>query len=51
MTNISDKSANNQSEARISVAYTKNCHLSLMTSVVKRGPVVYLMKLVNTVCF
>ena len=38
MTNISDKSADNQSEARISVAYNKNCHLSLMTSFVKRGP-------------
>ena len=38
MTKISDKSADNQSEARISVAYYKNCHLSLMTSFVKRGP-------------
>ena len=35
MTKISDKSADNQSEARISVAYNKNCHLSLMTSFVK----------------
>ena len=38
MTKISDKSADNQSEARISVAYNKNCHLSLMTSFVKWGP-------------
>ena len=36
----SAKSADNQSEARISVAYNKDCHLSLMTSFVKRGPVV-----------
>ena len=35
MTKFSDKSADNQSEARISVAYNKNCHLSLMTSFVK----------------
>ena len=35
---IGDKSANNQSEARISLAYNKNCHLSLMTSFVKWGP-------------
>ena len=42
MTNdkTSDKSADNQSEARISVAYNKICHLSLMTSFVKR-PLVY----------
>ena len=32
----SDKSVDNQSEAWISVAYNKNCHLSLMTSYVKR---------------
>ena len=38
MTTISDKSADNQSEARISLAYNKNCHLSLMTSFVKWGP-------------
>ena len=38
MTKISDKSADNQSEARISVAYNKNCHLSLMTSFVKPPP-------------
>ena len=38
MTNIRDKCADNQSEARISVAYNKNCHLSLMTSFVKRPP-------------
>ena len=37
MTKISDKSADNQSEARIS-AYNKDCHLSLMTSFVKQGP-------------
>ena len=37
MTNISDKSADNQSEVRILVAYNKNCHLSLMTSFVKWG--------------
>ena len=36
MTKFSDISANDQSEARISVAYNKNCHLSLMTSFVKR---------------
>ena len=29
VTKISDKSADNQSEARISVAYNLNCHLSL----------------------
>ena len=38
MTKICDKSANNQSEARISVAYNKDCHLSLMTSFGKRAP-------------
>ena len=38
MTNISDKSFDNQSEARISVAYNNNCHLSLMTSFVKHPP-------------
>ena len=38
MTKISDKSADNQSEARISVAYNKYCHLSLMTSFVKCPP-------------
>ena len=38
MTKISDNSADNQSEARILVAYNKNCHLSLMTSFVKRPP-------------
>ena len=38
MTKASEKSADNQSEARISVAYNKNCHLSLMTSLVKRPP-------------
>ena len=38
MTKTSDKSADTQSEARISVAYNKNCHLSLMTSFVKRPP-------------
>ena len=38
MTNISDKSAYNQSEARISVAYNNNGHLSLMISFVKRPP-------------
>ena len=38
MTKISDKSADNQSKARISVAYNKNCHLSLMESFVKRPP-------------
>ena len=38
MTKVIDKSADNQSEARISVAYNKNCHLSLMTSFVKRPP-------------
>ena len=38
---ISDKSADNQSEARISVAYNKNCHLSPMTSFVKHPPVLY----------
>ena len=36
--NNSDKSADNQSEARISVAYNTNCHLSLMTSFVKCPP-------------
>ena len=42
MTQISDNSADNQSEARISIAYMKqNCHLSLMTSFVKR-PQVYM---------
>ena len=35
MTQISDKSVDNQSEARILVAYNKNCQLSLMTSCVK----------------
>ena len=38
LTKISDKSADNQSEARISVAYYKNCHFSLMASFVKRPP-------------
>ena len=38
MTKISDKSADNQSETRISVAYNNNCHLSLMTSFVKHPP-------------
>ena len=38
MTKISDKSVDNQSEARISVTYNKNCHLSLMTSFVKCPP-------------
>ena len=38
MTKISDKSADNKSEGRISVAYNKNCHSSLMTSFVKRPP-------------
>ena len=38
MTKISYKSADNQSEARISVAYNRNCHLSLMTSFVKSSP-------------
>ena len=38
MTQISDKSADNQSEASVSVAYNKYCHLSLMTSFVKRAP-------------
>ena len=37
MTKISNKSADNQSEIRISLAYNKICHLSLMTSFVKRG--------------
>ena len=32
------KSSDNQSEARISVAYNRNCHLSLMTSFVKHPP-------------
>ena len=35
---ISDKSADNQSEARISLAYNKKCHLLLMTSFVNWGP-------------
>ena len=35
MTKISDKSADDQSEARISVAHKKNCHLSLISSFVK----------------
>ena len=35
MTKISEKSADNLSEPRISVAYNKNCHLSLITSFVK----------------
>ena len=34
MTKISDKSVDNQSQASISVAYNKNCYLSLMTSFV-----------------
>ena len=38
MTKNSDKSADDQSEARISVAYNKNCHLLLMTSLVKHPP-------------
>ena len=38
MTEISDKYVDNQSEASISLAYNKNCHFSLMTSFVKRGP-------------
>ena len=40
MTKIIDKSADNQSEARISVpvAYNKDCHLSLMKSFVKQAP-------------
>ena len=38
MTKVSDKSADNQSEARISVAYNKDCHMSLMISFVKRAP-------------
>ena len=38
MTQISDKPTDNQSEARISVAYNKNCHLPLMKSFVKRPP-------------
>ena len=37
---ISDKSDDNQSEARISVAYNKNGHVSLMTSFVKHPPAV-----------
>ena len=38
----SDKSADNQSEARISLAnYNKNCHLSLMTSFVNWVPSAY----------
>ena len=36
MTKISDISADNQSEARISVAFNKNCHLSLITNFVKK---------------
>ena len=43
MTKISDKSADNQSEARISVAYNKVCYMSLMTSFVKRHPGMLLM--------
>ena len=35
MTETSDNSADNQSQARISVVYNKNWHLSLMTSFVK----------------
>ena len=38
MTNISDKSDDNQSEARISITYNNNCHLSLMTCFVKHPP-------------
>ena len=38
MTKIIDKSAYNHSKARILVAFNKNCHLSLKTSFVKRGP-------------
>ena len=38
MKNISDKSADNQSEARISLAINKNCHVLLMISFVKQGP-------------
>ena len=38
MTKNSDNSANNQSEAKISLAYNRNCHLSLMTRFVKRPP-------------
>ena len=45
ITKISDKSADNQSETRISVAYNKNCHLSLMTSFVK-----CLFSVTNTTC-
>ena len=50
MTKISDKSADNQSEARISVAYNKNCHLSLMTSFMKHPPVVYCHEVLYVVC-
>ena len=41
MTKISDKSADNQSEARISVAYNKNFHLAMMTIFVKHPPVFF----------
>ena len=37
LTKIIDKSADNQLDARIPVAYNKNCHVSLMTSFVKWG--------------
>ena len=40
MAKISDKSDDNQSEARISVAYNTNCHLSLMKICVKHPPVI-----------
>ena len=35
---FNDKSADSQSEARISVAYNKNCHLSLMRQVLWNYP-------------
>ena len=38
MTKISNKSTDNQSEAMISLANNKICHLSPMTSFVKWGP-------------
>ena len=38
MTKISDESVDNQSEARISVACNKNCHLSLMTRFCETPP-------------
>ena len=56
MSKINDESVDIQSEAWISVAYNKNCHLSLMKSFVKRPPgatipdyiYVHMFMLVNT---